>query len=94
MKPSSTINVSLKNLPAIRTDGDINSVLGNTLLAFLRGEISAGDAQTVVALTDGMCNAVNTSVKAMRAKIDMQRAAEKKVQLVELGQQVFNGDHQ
>lgn len=94
MKPSQTALESIKNTPALRTDGEINSVLGNVLLALLRKEISATDATAAVAITDGMCNVMNTTIKAMRLKIDLQKSTGEKVKLVELGQQVFTGEHQ
>lgn len=92
MKPSQTVAEALKNTPAVRTAGDARAVLANVLLGLARKEISATDATAFVAVTDGMCNVLNTEIKAVRLNIEMQKAAGKSVRLTELGQTVIAGE--
>lgn len=92
MKPSPTAIEALRNTPVVRTRADATGVLANVLTALLRKEISATDATAAVAITDGMCNLVNTEIKAMRLQFEMQKAAGKVVKALELGQMVITGD--
>lgn len=92
MKPSETANQAVATISMVRSDGDINTILANTLLAVVRKEISATDANAIVGITDGMCNVMNTSMKAMRLKMEMQKAAGEKVRVLRLGQQLFTGE--
>lgn len=92
MKPSQTALEALRSTPSIRTAGDARTVLSNMLLALVRKEVSATDAEAAVALTDGMCNLMNTEIKAARLKIELEKAAGKTVTLTELGQLVIGGE--
>jgi hypothetical protein len=92
MKASQTAVEALKNTPVIRTAGDARAVLSNVLLALVRKEISATDATAAVAVTDGMCNLLNSEIKAARLTLEMRKAAGKAVALVELGQTLINGE--
>lgn len=92
MKPSPTALEALKNTPVVRTAGDARSVLSNMLLALARKEISATDALAAVALTDGMCNLLNSEIKVTRLNIEMAKAAGQTVKLATLGQMLISGD--
>lgn len=94
MKPSQTAIEALKNTPTIRTRADATGVLANVLTALLRKEISATDATAAVAITDGMCNLVNTEIKAVRLQLEMQKSAGHAVKLLDLGQMVIAGERQ
>jgi len=92
MKPSITATEALKNTPQVRTAGDARAVLSNILLALVRKEISATDATAAVALTDGMCNLMNTEIRAVRLQLEMEKAAGQTVKLTQLGQLLINGE--
>lgn len=92
MKPSKTALQTLQTIEMVRTDGDINTVLSNTLLALLRKEITATDAQAVVGIADAMCRVVETHIKYSRLKLDASKAANEKAKLVELGKLTFLGE--
>ena len=92
MKPSQTALEALRNTPVVRTRADATGVLANVLTALLRKEISATDATAAVAVTDGMCNLVNTEIKAMRLQLEMRKAGAGVVELLDLGQMVLSGE--
>lgn len=92
MKASQTALEALKNTPVIRTRADATGVLANVLTALLRKEISATDATAAVAVTDGMCNLVNTEIKALRLQLEMRKSGAGVVQMLDLGQMVISGE--
>lgn len=92
MKPSLTVIESLRNTPVVRNRTDATAVLSNVLTALLRKEISATDALAAVAITDGMCNLVNTNIKYTRLKMDMQKAAGTVLNMIEAEQMILMGE--
>jgi hypothetical protein len=86
MKPSKTVLEGLQDLDQISTLGDLRRVVGNSLLALARKEISATDVEAMGKGLDAISNSLNAEIKVARVKLDLRQTGGQMGEIVHLGQ--------
>jgi len=74
MKPSLNTLESLEDMQRVETMGDVRRVIGQSLLALARKEISATDLTAMGKAADAIANTLNVEVKMARTAHDLRKA--------------------
>lgn len=74
MKPSKNTMDSLADLDQIRTLGDTRRLIGQSLLALVRKEISATDVLAIAKGVDAISNSLDVEISLVRAAHDLRQA--------------------
>lgn len=75
MKPSSTAVAASANITAIKTTGDLRTLVSNHLLALARGETGPTNLEAMAKALDSISNSLNTELKIHKAKIEVRELA-------------------
>jgi len=85
MKPSLNTLESLEDMQKVETMGDVRRVIGQSLLALARKEISATDLTAMGKAADAIANTLNVEVKMARTAHDLRKAGADIGQIVQIG---------
>lgn len=85
MKPSLNTLESLEDMQKVETMGDVRRVIGQSLLALARKEISATDLTAMGKAADAMANTLNVEVKMVRTAHELRKAGVEIGQIVHIG---------
>lgn len=72
MKTSQTVIESLSDMEQVATAGDLRRIVGNTLLALVRKEISHTDVEALAKGIDSIANLLQAEVKVAKACIELR----------------------
>ena len=72
MKPSATSLEAISDIKAVTSMGDLRRIVGNSLLALARKEISATDVIAMGKGLESISNSINAEIKLARAKIELR----------------------
>ena len=85
MKASQTTLESLSDMHQVSTLGDVRRIIGNSLLALARKEISANDVMAMAKAVDSIANSINAEVSLARTRVDLRDKGAELGKLVQLG---------
>lgn len=74
MKASETTLESLADMQQVATLGDVRRIIGNSLLALARKEISATDVVAMSKGVDAISNSINAEISLARVRHDLRAA--------------------
>lgn len=74
MKPSENTLESLEDMHKVETMGDVRRVIGQSLLALARKEISATDLVAMSKAADALAHTLDTEVKVARTAHELRKA--------------------
>lgn len=86
MKPSQNTLDSLANMQQVATLGDVRRIIGQSLLALARKEISATDVVAMSKAVDSISNSLNAEVSLARTAHDLRQAGADLGKIVHVGQ--------
>ena len=69
----------------VSTLGDVRRIIGNSLLALARKEISANDVMAMAKAVDSIANSINAEVSLARTRVDLRDKGAELGKLVQLG---------
>lgn len=72
MNPSRNTIEALTDMKEVRTQGDLRRIVGNSLLALARKEISATDVEAMAKGLDSISNSLNAEVKVAKTAIELR----------------------
>lgn len=85
MKPSKTTLESLADIDQVSTMGDVRRIIGQSLLALARKEISAADITAMSKGVDALANSLQAEVALFKLKNDMREQGAELGKLVRIG---------
>jgi len=85
MKASKTFLESIADIDGVKTSGDLRRIVGNSLLALARKEISAGDVESMAKGLESISNSLNSEVKVAKNAIEMRKTGADIGKVVHLG---------
>lgn len=85
MKPSQNTLDSLADMGQVATLGDVRRIIGQSLLALARKEISAGDVAAMSKGVDAIANSLHAEVALFKLKNDMREHGAELGKLVRIG---------
>jgi hypothetical protein len=85
MKPSENTLEALSGMTSVQTLGDVRRIIGNSLLALARKEISATDVVAMAKAVDSISNSLNSEIALAKVRSGLRDSA------AELGKQVQIG---
>lgn len=86
MKPSNNTLESLADINQVSTLGDVRRIIGQSLLALARKEISANDVMALAKGVDAISNSLNAELSLARTTHDLRQAGANLGEIVHLGQ--------
>ena len=86
MKPSQNTLDSLANLQQVATLGDVRRIIGQSLLALARKEISAADVTAMAKGVDAISNSLNAEISLARTAHDLRQTGADLGKIVHVGQ--------
>ena len=87
MKAAKTLTESLENMQQVAASGDLRRIVGNSLLALARKEISATDVEAMAKGLDS--NSLNAEIKVAKTSIELRDKGGQLGNVVHLGQLVI-----
>lgn len=85
MKPSQNTLESLADIDQVSTMGDVRRIIGQSLLALARKEISAADITAMSKGVDALANSLHAEVALFKLKNDMREQGAELGKLVRIG---------
>lgn len=92
MKPSANTLSALENMQQVSTLGDVRRIIGNSLLALARKEISATDVVAMSKAVDSIANSLNAEISLARASMDLRERGGYLGEVVRMGTTLIGGD--
>ena len=89
MKAARTLVESLNTMSEVTTQGDLRRIVGNSLLALARKEISATDVEAMAKGLDSISNSLNAEIKVAKTSIELRDKGAMLGNIVHLGQLVI-----
>lgn len=89
MKAARTLVDSLSTMEEVATQGDLRRIVGNSLLALARKEISGADVEAMAKGLDSISNSLNAEIRIAKTKIELREQAGALGPLVHLGQMLI-----
>lgn len=89
MNPSTRLIESIADMKQVNTQGDLRRIVGNSLLALARKEISATDVEAMAKGLDSISNSLNAEVKVAKTSIDLRERGADLGKVVHLGQLII-----
>jgi len=86
MKPSQNTLESLADMQQVATLGDVRRIIGQSLLALARKEISATDVVAMSKAVDSISNSLNAEISLARTAHDLRQAGADIGKIVQVGQ--------
>lgn len=85
MKPSQNTLESLADIQQVATLGDVRRIIGQSLLALTRKEISATDVAAMAKGVDAIANSLQAEVSLFKLRNDMRENGAELGKLVRIG---------
>ena len=85
MKTSKTLIESLGEMTEVATGGDLRRIVGNSLLALVRKEISANDLEAMAKGLDSISNSLNAEIRVAKTAIELRERGGQLGDVVQLG---------
>jgi len=85
MKPSQNTLESLADMQQVATLGDVRRIIGQSLLALARKEISATDVVAMSKAVDSISNSLNAEISLARTAHDLRQAGADIGKIVHVG---------
>jgi len=85
MKTSPTLIESLGGMTEVATGGDLRRIVGNSLLALVRKEISATDVEAMAKGLDSISNSLNAEIKVAKTAIELRERGGRLGEVAQLG---------
>ena len=85
MKASHNTLESLQDMQRVETMGDVRRVIGQSLLALVRKEMSATDLTAIAKAADSIANTLSTEVKAARTAQELRSVGADIGSIVQIG---------
>lgn len=92
MKPSQNTLDSLADMQQVSTLGDVRRIIGNSLLALARKEISATDVCAMAKAVDSIANSLNAEISLARVRNDLREQGAELGKLVRIGATLIGTD--
>lgn len=86
MKPSQNTLESLANMQQVSTLGDVRRIIGQSLLALARKEISAADVTAMAKGVDSISNSLNAEISLARTAHELRQTGADLGKIVHVGQ--------
>lgn len=86
MKPSQNTLESLADMQQVATLGDVRRIIGQSLLALARKEISATDVTAMAKAADSISNSLNAEIGLARTAHDLRQSGADLGKIVHIGQ--------
>lgn len=86
MKPSQNTLESLSDMTQVSTLGDVRRIIGQSLLALARKEISAADVTAMAKAVDSIANSLNAEISLARTSHDLRQSGADLGKIVHVGQ--------
>lgn len=94
MKASQNTLDSLANIEQVQTLGDIRRIMGQSLLALARKEISATDIVAMAKAVDAISNSLNAEISLARTAHDLRESGSALSKSVQLGRTLIGSEMQ
>ena len=91
MKPSENTLESLSDMKQVATLGDVRRIIGQSLLALARKEISATDVTAMAKAVDSIANSLNAEISLARTSCDLRQSGADLGKIVHIGQTMIGG---
>jgi len=91
MKPSQNTLESLSDMQQVSTLGDVRRVIGQSLLALARKEISAADVTAMAKAVDSIANSLNAEISLAKTAHDLRQSGADLGKIVHIGQTLIGG---
>lgn len=85
MKASKTAIEALSDMEAVSSLGDVRRIVGNSLLALVRKEISATDVVALSKGVDAISNSLSAEISLARVRLDLRERGAAVGEQVEFG---------
>lgn len=85
MKPSNVTLESLSDIQRVSTLGDVRRVIGQSLLALARKEISAADVTAMAKGVDSIANTLMAEISLARTRHDLRDQGAELGKMVQIG---------
>lgn len=92
MKPSQNTLESLAGIDQVSTFGDIRRIIGQSLLALARKEISAADITAMAKGVDAISNSLNAEISLAKTAHELRESGAEIGKIVKLGQTLIGSD--
>lgn len=92
MKASQNTLDSLSDMQQVSTLGDVRRIIGNSLLALARKEISATDVVAMAKAVDSIANSLNAEISLARVRHDLREQGAGLGELVRIGSTLIGSD--
>ena len=92
MKPSQNTLESLDDMKAVATLGDVRRVIGQSLLALARKEISATDLTAMAKAADSIANTLNAEISLAKTAHELRKTGADLGRIVHIGQTMIGSD--
>lgn len=92
MKPSVNTLESLEDISKVATLGDVRRIIGQSLLALARKEISAADLTAMAKAADSIANTLNAEVALAKTANELRKTGADLGQIVHIGHTVIGAD--
>lgn len=92
MKPSKNTLESLEDMNKVSTLGDVRRVIGQSLLALARKEISATDLVAMAKAADSIANTLNAEISLAKTAHDLRQTGADIGKIVHIGQTMIGSD--
>lgn len=86
MKPSQNTLESLSSMTQVSTLGDVRRIIGQSLLALARKEISAADVTAMAKAVDSIANSMHAEISLARTSHDLRQSGADLGKIVHVGQ--------
>lgn len=85
MKPSQNTLESISDMTQVATLGDVRRIIGQSLLALARKEISASDVVAIAKGVDAISNSLNAEISLARTAHDLRQTGANLGEVVHIG---------
>lgn len=86
MKPSQNTLESLSDMTQVATLGDVRRIIGQSLLALARKEISATDVVAMAKAVDAISDSLNAEISLARTTHELRQTGAELGKIVHVGQ--------